>query len=84
MRSFPVDASSSLNLELSPDGSRILINGLHESVHLVSATTGDELLTKPISGLRSAKFNRDGTKIIIDDGDKIRLLEGTPMTEPNQ
>ena len=81
MRSFSVDLKFSSDLELSPDGSRILIADGGFGVHLIDAQSGKELLVLPINGLRSAKFDRDGKKIIAVDGYGVRVLDGTPLPE---
>jgi WD40 repeat protein len=88
---FPVDVRFNASLEISPEGSRILVIELGE-LHLIDAHSGDELLGLPIDGVRTAKFDRDGNKIIgiigglsrtfrVGDGDEVRVLDGTPVPE---
>jgi serine/threonine protein kinase/WD40 repeat protein len=92
LRSFPVDAGWAARMEISPDGSRILVTSDYR-LHLIDAQSGDELLVLPINGARAAKFDRDGNKIIvwgvnksyIYEYDKVlRILDGTPMSEAKQ
>lgn len=84
LRTFRFPAGFRYSVELSPDGSRILMLDGSGRLLLLDADTGEEMLALQFPLAQDARFDRSGRKIAVVSPSEVRLLDATPLPEPKK
>jgi serine/threonine protein kinase/WD40 repeat protein len=81
VREFPVDARGFDTVEFSPDTKRLVTGNSNRTV-VLDTQNGNELLSlQGGNWVGSVKFDPAGEKLVIADGRKVLILDGTPLPE---